>query len=41
MQRQRIQEIVSILMESCLYFDMPVGDRLNLIRGLAARVSWQ
>lgn len=40
MERHKIQEIISILMESCLYFDMPVGDRLNLIRGLAARVTW-
>ncbi|HEX8949498.1 MAG TPA: hypothetical protein VF790_11080 [Dissulfurispiraceae bacterium] len=39
MERQKIQEIISILMESSLYFSLPVHERLELIRGLAPRVQ--
>jgi hypothetical protein len=39
MERQKIREIISILMESALYFNCPVKQRLKIIRGLISRVS--
>jgi len=40
MERQKIKELVSILMESSLYFDFTVKERLELIRRLISRVNW-
>jgi hypothetical protein len=40
MERQKIKEIVSILMESSIYFEYPLKQRLEIIRGLISRVNW-
>jgi hypothetical protein len=40
MRRREIQEMVSILMESSLYFDIPLRERLVLINELAFRTNW-
>ena len=39
MDRQRIKEIISILMESSLYFSLPLRERLELVRGLVAKLD--
>lgn len=40
MERQKIKEIISILMESSLYFKLSLHERLELVRGLVAKVNW-
>ncbi len=40
MERQRIREIISILMESSLYFKLSPRERLEIIRGLMVKVNW-
>jgi hypothetical protein len=41
MKCRNIQEMVSILMESTLYFDIPLRDRLVFINELALRTNWR
>jgi hypothetical protein len=36
--RKQAKELISILMESCFYFDLPPHDRLSLIRALMAKM---
>jgi hypothetical protein len=40
MRRRNIQEMVSILMESSLYFDIPLRERFVFINELALRTNW-
>ena len=40
MERQKIQEIISILMESALYFDFSPQERLEIVKRLVLIVSW-
>lgn len=40
MKHREMQEMVSILMESSLYFDVPLHERLAFINELAARTHW-
>ncbi len=40
MDRQKIKEIISILMESSLYFDLPLKERWAAIKHLMPRVNW-
>lgn len=40
MRRRDMQEMVSILMESSLYFDIPLRERLAFINDLAVRTNW-
>jgi hypothetical protein len=37
MERQKIKEIISILMESALYFDFSPQERLEIVKGLLLR----
>jgi hypothetical protein len=34
MEREKVRELVSILMESPLYFDLSLDERMELIRNL-------
>jgi hypothetical protein len=36
--RKQAKELISILMESCFYFDLSPQDRLGLIRSLMAKM---
>jgi hypothetical protein len=36
--RKQAKELISILMESCFYFDLSPQDRLSLIRTLMAKM---
>jgi hypothetical protein len=36
--RKQAKELISILMESCFYFDLSLEDRLGLIRTLMAKM---
>ncbi len=38
--REQAKEVISILMESCFYFDLSPQDRLGLIRSLIAKMSY-
>jgi hypothetical protein len=40
MDREKVKEIVSILMESPLYFDLPLMERMELIRRLMLMVHF-
>ncbi|MBI5212358.1 MAG: hypothetical protein HY957_03170 [Nitrospirae bacterium] len=40
MEHQKVKEIISILMESSLYFDFSPEERLKLVRRLIAQVNW-
>jgi len=40
MDREKVKEIVSILMESPLYFDLPLTERMELIRRLMLMVHF-
>jgi hypothetical protein len=40
MDREKVKEIVSILMESPLYFDLPLIERMELIRRLISMVHF-
>jgi hypothetical protein len=40
MDRQKIKEIISILMESALYFDFSLQERLEIVKGLALKANW-
>ncbi len=39
MKTKKVKEIVSILMESTLYFELSLVERLELIRNLRQRVA--
>jgi hypothetical protein len=36
----KMKEIVSILMESTLYFDVPLDERRDIIVRLIERITW-
>jgi hypothetical protein len=38
--REQAKELISILMESCFYFDLSPQDRLDLIRALMAKMIY-
>jgi hypothetical protein len=38
--REQAKELISILMESCFYFDLSPQDRLGLIRALMAKMIY-
>jgi hypothetical protein len=40
MDREKVKEIVSILMESPLYFDLSLIERMELIRRLVSMVHF-
>ncbi len=40
MDREKVKEIVSILMESPLYFDLTLIERMELIRRLVSMVHF-
>jgi hypothetical protein len=40
MERQKIKEIISILMESALYFDFSPQERLEIVKGLVLKANW-
>ncbi len=40
MDRQIIKEIISILMESSLYFEISPQERLEIVKGLVSKVNW-
>jgi len=40
MERQRIKEIISILMESALYFDFSPEERLEIVKRLVLKANW-
>ncbi len=40
MEHQKVKEIISILMESSLYFDFSPEERLKLVRKLISQVNW-
>lgn len=40
MERQKEREIVSILMESAIYFDFPLRERLLIVKGLVMKANW-
>lgn len=39
MERQKIKQIISILMESSLYFGFSPQERLEIVKGLVTRVT--
>lgn len=39
MERQKIKEIISILMESSIYFHLSPQERLVVVKGLMERLS--
>jgi hypothetical protein len=38
--RDKMQEVVSILMESILYFDVPLDERREIVLRLMERITW-
>jgi hypothetical protein len=38
MERQKMKEIISVLMESALYFDFSPQERLEIVKGIVLRV---
>jgi len=38
--RDKMQEVVSILMESILYFDVPLDERREIVLRLMERINW-
>jgi hypothetical protein len=38
--RDKMKEIVSILMESTLYFDIPLDERREIVVRLIKRINW-
>lgn len=38
--RKQAKEVISILMESCFYFDLSPQDRLGLIRALMVKMIY-
>jgi|APDOM4702015191_1054821.scaffolds.fasta_scaffold297825_2 hypothetical protein len=38
--RDKMKEIVSILMESTLYFDVPLDERREIVVSLIERIHW-
>ena len=39
MEREKVKELVSILMESPLYFDLSLDERIELIRKLIPMIN--
>ncbi|MDI6802104.1 MAG: hypothetical protein QMD01_08675 [Thermodesulfovibrionales bacterium] len=40
MERQKLREIISILMESSLYLELPLKERWIVIQTLAPKINW-
>jgi len=38
--REKMKEIISILMESTLYFDIPLDERREIVVRLIERIHW-